>query len=142
MRDMTTTAPGDVGLIATDPDAFEVFYRGHLQTVQRAVARRVADPHSAADLTAEVFLAPVESASSYRADSGVPAAWLVGIARHVVAAEYHRQARDRELVRRISGRRWLDADSLSRIEERIDAERDARRLYTALAALPARERAL
>jgi RNA polymerase sigma factor (sigma-70 family) len=142
MRDMTTPAHPDVGAIATDPDAFEVFYREHLQTVQRVVARRVADPHLAADLTAEVFLAAVDSASSYRSDRGLPAAWLVGVARHVVAAEFHRQVRDREVVRRISGRRLLDADALARIEERIDAERDARQLYAALASLPLRDRAL
>ncbi|MCW2752073.1 MAG: polymerase sigma factor [Aeromicrobium sp.] len=142
MRDMTTTPDRDVGEIATDPDAFEEFYREHLESVQRFVARRVADPHLAADLTAEVFLAAVDSASSYRPDRGVPAAWLVGVARNVVATEFRRQSRDRAVVRRISGRRLLDADSLARIEERIDAERKARELYAALAALPARDRAL
>jgi RNA polymerase sigma-70 factor (ECF subfamily) len=139
---MTTPAPPDVGSIATDPDALEVFYREHLETVQRFVARRVADPHLAADLTAEVFLAAVDSASSYRPDRGVPAAWLVGVARHVLATEFRRQSRDRAVQRRISGRRLLDADSLARIEERIDAEREARALYGALASLPERDRAL
>jgi RNA polymerase sigma factor (sigma-70 family) len=110
--------------------------------VQRFVARRVADPHLAADLIAEVFLAAVDSASSYRPDRGAPAAWLVGVARHVLATEFRRQSRDRAVLRRISGRRLLDADSLARIEERIDAERDARELYGALASLPPRERAL
>ena len=142
MRDMTTAAHPDVGAIATDPDAFEVFYREHLQTVQRVVARRVADPHLAADLTAEVFLAAVDSAATYHPDRGAPVSWLVGVARHVVAAEFHRQARDRDVVRRISGRRLLAPDSLARIEERIDAERAAREVYGALAALPPRERAL
>src|SRR3954453_10807075 len=139
---MSPEAPADVGSIATDPDAFEVFYREHLETVQRFVARRVADPHLAADLTAEVFLAAVDSASSYRPDRGSPAAWLVGVARHILAAEFRRQSRDRAVVRRISGRRLLDADSLAHLEERIDAEREARELYAALASLPARDRAL
>jgi RNA polymerase sigma factor (sigma-70 family) len=142
MRDMTTTPDRDVGAIATDPDVFEEFYREHLESVQRFVARRVSDPHLAADLTAEVFLAAVDSASSYRPDRGVPAAWLVGVARNVVATEFRRQARDRAVVCRISGRRLLDADSLARIEERIDAEREGRELYAALASLPARDRAL
>ena len=142
MRDMTTTPDRDVGEIASDPDAFESFYREHLKSVQQFVARRVSDPHLAADLTAEVFLAAVDSASSYRPDRGVPAAWLVGVARNVVATEFRRQSRDRAVVRRISGRRLLDADSLARIEERIDAERGARELYAALASLPARDRAL
>ncbi|WP_034609301.1 RNA polymerase sigma factor [Cellulomonas sp. URHD0024] len=139
---MTTPAHPDVDSIARDPDAFEVFYREHLETVQRFVTRRVADPHLAADLTAEVFLAAVDSASSYRPDRGAPAAWLVGVARHVLATEFRRQSRDRAVVRRISGRRLLDADSLARIEERIDAEREARTLYAALACLSPRDRAL
>src|SRR4051812_40768867 len=139
---MSPEAPADVGSIATDPDTFEMFYREHLETVQRFVARRVADPHLAADLTAEVFLAAVESASSYRPDRGVPAAWLVGVARNVLATEFRRQSRDRAAMRRSSGRRVLDADSLARIEERIDAEREARALYDALASLRPRDRAL
>jgi RNA polymerase sigma-70 factor (ECF subfamily) len=130
----------DVVRIATDPDAFEAFYREHLVTVRRFVARRVEDPHLAADLTAEVFLVAIDSASSYRPDRGAPAAWLVGVARHVVATEFRRQARERRAVGRISGRRLLDADSLTRIEEQLDAEREARSLYSALAALPQRER--
>lgn len=139
---MTTSDPPDVGSISTDPDAFEAFYRAHLETVRRFVARRVSDPHLAADLTAEIFLAAIDSAPSYRPDRGVPAAWLVGVARNVLASEFRRQARDRALTGRISGRRLLDADSFSRIEERIDAEREARKLYAALAALPERDRAL
>ncbi len=142
MRDVNTPERPDVGSIATDADAFEVFYRENLETVRRFVARRVADPHLAADLTAEIFLAAVDSASSYRPDRGVPAAWLIGVARHVVATEFRRQSRDRAVVSRISGRRLLDADSLARIEERIDAERGARTLYDALASLPRRDRAL
>ena len=142
MRDMTTPAHPDVGSIATDPDVFEVFYREHLEAVQRYVARRVAYPHLAADLTADVFLAAVDSAASYCPDRGTPGSWLLGIARHVLATEFRRQSRDRDVLRRISGRRLLDADSLARIEERIDAEREARNLYDALASLPRRDRAL
>jgi RNA polymerase sigma-70 factor (ECF subfamily) len=134
--------PLDLPRIGHDPAAFEAFYRAHVEAIERFIVRRVADPHLAADLTAEVFLAAVDSAASYRSDRGAPAAWLVGVARHVVAAEFRRQARDREVVRRVSGRRLLDADALTRIEERIDAEREARQLYAALAALPPRDRAL
>lgn len=132
----------DLHRIAADPDAFEDFYRTHLDQVQRFVARRVSDPHLAADLTAEVFLAAIDGARGFRPDRGSPAGWLTGVARHVVAAEFRRQAKDRETVRRISGRRLLDADSLARIEERLDAERETRRLYDALASLPRRDRAL
>jgi RNA polymerase sigma factor (sigma-70 family) len=138
----TPAAHPDVGRIRDDPDAFEVFYRTHLETVQRFVARRVSDPHLAADLTADVFLAAVDGAGGYRPDRGSPAGWLVGVARHTIAAEFRRQARSRELVRRVSGRRHLDADALSRIEERIDAEREARNVFAAIADLPRRDRAV
>jgi RNA polymerase sigma factor (sigma-70 family) len=139
---MTTPPHPDVGRIASDPDAFEDFYRAHLGLVHRFVARRVADPHLAADLVAEVFLAAIDGAAGYRPDRGSPAGWLTGVARNVVAAEFRRQAKDREASRRLSGRRLLDADALGRLEERIDAERETRRLYDALASLPRRDRAL
>lgn len=53
----------DVGL---DPDTFEAFYREHIEAVQRFVARRVDNPQLAADLTADVFLAVIKHADSYR----------------------------------------------------------------------------
>ena len=56
--------------IAREPDALEAFYRDHVEAVQRFVARRVSDPHLAADLTADVFLAAVDSAASYDAQPG------------------------------------------------------------------------
>lgn len=139
---MSSPPADDVHRIGRDPDAFEAFYRTHLELVQRFVARRVTDPHLAADLTAEVFLAAIDASGSYRRDRGVPAAWLTGITRNVVATEFRRQATHRRAVRRISGRRLVDGDSLAAIEERIDAERDARRLYGALGHLARRDRAL
>lgn len=52
----------DLSGIGRHPDQFEAFYRQHVEAVQRFVARRVADPHLVADLTAEVFLAVIRSA--------------------------------------------------------------------------------
>jgi RNA polymerase sigma-70 factor (ECF subfamily) len=139
---MSSPASDEVHRIGRDPDAFTSFYLAHVERVQRFVARRVSDTHLAADLTAEVFLAAVDSAASYRPDRGVPEAWLIGVARNVVNAEFRRMSRDRDVVRRISGRRLLDADSIAEIEERIDAEHEARILYEALATLRPRDRAL
>ena len=62
--------PSDIPAIGRDPDAFEAFYREHLPWVRRFVARRVDDPHAAADLTADIFLAVVDSAAGYREDLG------------------------------------------------------------------------
>ncbi len=128
--------------IGTDPAALEAFYREHLPAIRRFVARRVPDPHLAADLTSDVFLAAIDAAKSYRPDRGVPAAWLHGIARRVVASEVRRRASEQKATRRIAARRLLDPDSLARIEERLDAERELRALYDAIATLPERDRAL
>jgi DNA-directed RNA polymerase specialized sigma24 family protein len=56
----------DVTGIARDPALLEAFYRRNIEAVGRFVARRTDDPHTAADLTAEVFLAALSSAEGYR----------------------------------------------------------------------------
>ncbi|GIF73436.1 RNA polymerase sigma factor [Asanoa siamensis] len=132
----------DVTTIGHDPDAFELFYRAHIEVVGRFVARRVDDPHTAADLTAEVFLAAIESAAGYRADRGSEVGWLFGVARNVIAAEQRRSHRRRRVTAEVAGRRVLEPDDLARIEERIDAEASARRTYAAIRDLPEDTRAL
>jgi RNA polymerase sigma factor (sigma-70 family) len=135
-------SPTDVAAVGTDPHAFEAFYREHLPWVRRFVARRVDDPHTAADLTADVFLAVVDGAASYRASAGAPAAWLAGIARHVVADHVRRRVRESRAHTRLSGRALLDEQSAERIADRIDGERVARALYRSLAELPEGQRAV
>jgi len=122
--------------IARDPEAFAAFYRRHVEAVNRFVARRVDDPHTAADLTAEVFLAVIDSAHTYRPGAGSERGWLYGVARNVLAAERRRTARQIRTDRSVAGRRLLDGDDVARLEERIDAERAARGTYAALTALP------
>ena len=115
--------------IGTDPDVFERFYREHLEDVQRFVARRVSDPHAAADLTADVFLAAIEAAGRYRSASGPPRAWLFGIARNVVRMELRRRYRHTRALGRLGGRRTLQPDAMERVLERIDAAHEARALF-------------
>jgi len=136
---MSTDAPLR---IAHDPEAFEAFYRAHVEAVQRFVARRVADPYLAADLTADVFLAAIDAAGGYRAARGTPEAWLFGVARNVVAAEHRRAARERRANARVEGRRLLGDDDVERMQQRIDAAAQARELFAAVAQLPERERAV
>ena len=71
-----------------------------------------------------------------------PGAWLIGVARNVINAEFRRAAKNRAVTRLVSGRELLDADSLADIEARIDAERAAREIYNAVRQLPAKDRAL
>ncbi|NGO14173.1 RNA polymerase sigma factor [Streptomyces sp. HC44] len=125
-----------------DPQLFEAFYRRHVDAVMRFVARRVDDPHTAADLTAEIFLAVLDSAHTYRPRLGSETAWLYGIARNVVSSERRRVAREAERDLRLSGRRLLEADDIARLEDKVDAESPGRRVLAALARLPEGERAV
>jgi RNA polymerase sigma factor (sigma-70 family) len=134
--------PGDLRAIATDPDAFEAFYREHVEAVQRFVARRVDDRERAADLTAEIFLVAIAAAGGYRAGRGTPIAWLFGVARNVVADDRRRRGRELRATGEIVGRRLLDDDDLVRLEERLDAAARSRALYAALDTLPEPERAV
>jgi RNA polymerase sigma-70 factor (ECF subfamily) len=113
-----------------------------VEAVQRFVARRVADPHLAADLTAEVFLAAISSANTYRADRGSVTGWLYGVAHNVVSAERRRKARELRAHQRVAGRRLLNDDDVARLEERIDAEAKAREFIGAMSRLGKGERAV
>jgi RNA polymerase sigma factor (sigma-70 family) len=134
--------PDELTRIGHDLDAFEAFYRDHVEAIQRFVVRRVDDPHLAADLTAEVFLAAVDAAHTYRPDRGAPAPWLYGVARNVVSAERRRAAREARANARVVGSRFLDDDDIARMQERIDAEAKSRELHAALAMVADGERAV
>ena len=140
---MVGTEPSsNVASIATDPHALEVFYRSHVEAVQSFIARRVDEPFLAADLTADVFLAAIASAGSYRKGRGNPTAWLFGVARNVLAADRRRSARELRTTSQITGRALIDDDDIVRLEERIVAEDQKRRLFHAMKTLSSRERAV
>ncbi|HTU15248.1 MAG TPA: sigma-70 family RNA polymerase sigma factor [Solirubrobacterales bacterium] len=130
----------ELARIGHDPDALEAFYREHVESVERFVARRVSDPYLAADLTTEIFLAVIEAADRYDNRRGRPKAWLFGIARNVIHNEFRRIGRDRDAMARVQGQRLLDDDDLARMQERIDAEATSRRLLAAFESLPDGER--
>ena len=137
-----TSDASDPGRIATDPDAFEAFYREHLDAIHRFVARRVADPHHASDLVADIFLAAIDGAATYDPHRGPPVAWLFGIARNFVADDLRRRGRERRAIDRVSARRPIEEDAVTAAQERIDAAAGARRMYAALERLPADQRAV
>jgi RNA polymerase sigma-70 factor (ECF subfamily) len=135
----TGVGPEQLRWIATDPDIFEAFYREHVDGVQRFVARRVGERGRAADLTAEIFVAAIESAERYRPGAGTPRAWLYGIARIVVAADARRRDAERRREERW-GRTLVDTDDAARIDARIEAAARSRELYAAMDRLPEGER--
>ena len=126
----------DLRRIADRPDAFEAFYREHLDAIHRFVARRVADPHHASDLVADIFLAAIDGTGSYDPHRGPPVAWLFGIARNVVADDLRQRARERRALGRVGARRPLEDDAIAAAQERIDAAAQARQMYAALGRLP------
>lgn len=123
-------------MIVTHPDEFEAFYREHLPFLRQYLARRVDDPFVVADLTADVFLRVIRSGTTYRGELGPPRAWLVGVARNVLADHRRSSAREQAAARELHGRRLLDDDSTDRIVQRIAAESDARALLACIAELP------
>lgn len=108
---------GGPAAAARDPQLFEEFCRRHVDAVTSFVARRVGAPHTVADLTAETFLAVLDSAHTYRPGLGSETAWLYGVARNVVSSERRRAARETRCDLRISGRRLLEPDDVARLEE-------------------------
>lgn len=128
--------------IGTDPELFEVFYREHVEDLQRFVARRVGDRERAADLTAEIFLAAIDSAHRYRPRSGTPKAWLYGIARALVANDGRRRGRERAREERLRGSALIDEEDAARMDARIDAAAQSRPLYAAMDRLSEGERAV
>jgi RNA polymerase sigma factor (sigma-70 family) len=134
--------PEQLRWIGVDPELFEVFYRGHVEEVQRFVARRVGERERAADLTAEIFLAAIESAHRYRPRAGAPKAWLFGIARVLVASDRRRRGREQAREERFRGSALLDEEDAARMDERIDAAAQSRRLYAAMDGLGEGERAV
>jgi RNA polymerase sigma-70 factor (ECF subfamily) len=128
--------------IGHDSEALERFYRDHIETVQRFIARRVASPDLAADLTADVFLAAIQAASTYDPTCGNERSWLLGIARHRVADSYRTAASEQRANTAIIGRDLLDQDDYARVHERLDAESAARGLYARIQSLPEPERAV
>jgi RNA polymerase sigma factor (sigma-70 family) len=110
--------------------------------VTRFVARRFDDPHTVADVVADVFLAVVDSGDAYRSAARNERAWLFGVARHVVSAEYRRKYRADEINSRVAGRRLLGSDDIARLEDRLVAENDGRTLFEAMSHLSERQRAV
>jgi RNA polymerase sigma factor (sigma-70 family) len=128
--------------IGADPDLFEAFYREHVEDLQRFVVRRVGERERAADLTAEIFLAAIGSAHRYRLRRGTPKAWLYGIARVLVANDRRQRGRERPRQERFRGSALLDEEDAARMDARIDAAAQSRRLYAAMDRLSEGERAV
>jgi RNA polymerase sigma-70 factor (ECF subfamily) len=122
--------------------AFERLYRANVEAVTSYFARRTADPHVVADLTADTFVTVITSFGSFDPAKGTARAWLFGIARHVYAAHCEASGQHQDRLQRLAGRRELAPDQIEELLDRIDAERAGRDLVTGLSSLSDRDRAL
>jgi RNA polymerase sigma-70 factor (ECF subfamily) len=139
----TDSEPADEDLLrrlSSDPAAFEVFYRRHVDRVIGFAARRVTDPADAADLVAATFVTVLTAARSYDPGRGEPGAWLLGIAARLIVNARRRKARESAAQARIAGRRLIGPSDIERLEERIDAARSSQAVIAALERLRPRAR--
>lgn len=74
----------------SDPAVFNQLYIAHVRPIYRYIFSKVGEVRQAEDLTAQVFLAALESLPRYRHD-GHFAAWLFSIARNKVVDHYRSQ---------------------------------------------------
>jgi RNA polymerase sigma-70 factor (ECF subfamily) len=121
---------------------FERLYRANVDGVTAYFARRTGDPQVVADLTADTFVAAITGFASFDPRKGTARAWVFGIAGHVYAAHCAAYSHQQLKLERLGGRRDLDPDQVDELLERIDAERAARGLLSALARLPEQDRAV
>jgi RNA polymerase sigma factor (sigma-70 family) len=118
---------------------FEAVYRDNVRQVTAFFARRCRDPQQVADLTSQTFVEAIRSAATYEA-RGSARAWLIAIARRVYANHVCDQASGADLIDQLGGQLLLADDELEDLAERIDAQRDGRRLLEASPGLSALER--
>ncbi|MHB1570540.1 MAG: RNA polymerase sigma factor [Solirubrobacteraceae bacterium] len=102
---------------AGDPDAFGAFYDRFEPEVLTFFYRATRRAEIAADLTAEVFAAALESAGRFRPELGSGRAWLFGIARHELADAWKRGRVEDAARRRLELEALVLSDAaLERIE--------------------------
>ena len=118
-RDYTRADDGELlALTATEPEAFGVFYERFEAQLLGFFWRATRRADIAADLTAEVFAAALESAPSFRPQWGSARSWLFGIARHELADTWERgRVEDRARRRMQVARQTLTDEGLERVEE-------------------------
>lgn len=112
-----------------DPARFAKLYENNFDRVYAYIAHRVRDRDEAQDLTAEVFHQALAGLPRFEW-RGLPfAAWLLGIAAHVLSDRWRRAAKQQEVA----------ADGLEQAGVDDDVERKAM-LYQLVDTLPADQR--
>jgi RNA polymerase sigma-70 factor (ECF subfamily) len=115
--------------MADDRERFERIYRENFRAVLRFAATRI-DPERAKDVAAETFLVAWRRLDDVPAE---PRAWLLGVARKVIAGQFRSQTRRDALATRLEGERDSAGDLAATVEDRDE-------VLAAFAALRERDR--
>lgn len=124
-------------LRAGRPEACAALVRAHYAAVYRFLVHLTRDVHQAEDLTQETFAAAWRKVGTFRGDAA-PGTWLCRIAYTKFIDSRRAEGRARAMRRRVSPARASPGDPL----DAVAADDEARRLYQALHALEAPERAV
>jgi RNA polymerase sigma factor (sigma-70 family) len=128
---------------AGDAEAFACFWERRVGTVTAYAIRRCSNPDEVADVVAECFLTAYRIAGRYRPLSATAVPWLLGIVERTAAAQRRAWLRWVRIGRRATADRpRFHDDEYDAVDAAIDAARQAPEIEAALAALPARERAV
>lgn len=110
---------------ATEPEAFGVFYRRHVEALLAYLVRRTDRPELAADICAETFAVVLERLDGFQADRGSARGWLFSIAGHeLVDAVRRGHVEDRARRRLGMQPRDLTDRDLAQIDELLSREPD------------------
>lgn len=119
---------------AGDADAFRVFYTDTIPVISRYISARASND-VAEDLVSDTYARALRAADTF-VDRGRPAvAWLITIARNVVASHYRSGSRPTVV-------HPGDSRLMATPEDHLDQQIDEAEVIAALADVPARQRAL
>lgn len=127
-----TTAGWLRALADGDARALDALYRQEAPAVYRYVLALAGDAAAAADATQDAFVALAERPGGFDAGLGTLGAYLAGIARHALLAQWRRRGRETEL----DDSAELPADEQACPEQRLVRQQDLQQVWSALRALP------
>lgn len=112
----------------SSPEGFAALFESTSRPILKYFARRVLDPHTAMDLTAETFAQAYRSRSRFRGDQGAEANWLFGIAKKQLALYHRRGAAERRALSKLG----IEPPELSGADyERVEELAESARRRTA-----------
>lgn len=93
--------------MAIGTTAFDVFYRENYERVLRFVARRLADPEMAKEVSAECF---VTAWKKFDPDAPHSVAWLYQTARNHIGNAYQKRQKEQQLLALLRAQASVDAE--------------------------------